>query len=256
MTTFAGWLAGAAFLGICGWSVLLAELTGHWLFARLVGSRGLLPTQGRGGQRLTRRRRVIVWAGGLLGAYGLCSAFSLAGLLSTGRLEVSRSVQVLHQMPAETAGLRDADEIVSIDGEPVRDFEHLRQVVKRHPESAIRVEVVRGSGRLVFEVVPDQSGTIGVRSMMRRQSWPLGEVSREAGLYPAKTWVGLSHSLALAARGRKSADLAGPAEIAQLVGGQAKRELLLALAAYTSMLAAYLVPAQVLLLIAYLLRRD
>lgn len=64
-----------------------------------------------------------------------------------------RVVAVRPGTPAEKAGLRPGDVIVSFDGQPVRDSAHLRQVLAAHaPGDSVTVSVRRGEQQLDLQV--------------------------------------------------------------------------------------------------------
>ena len=51
--------------------------------------------------------------------------------------------EVIAKRPAAIAGLQVGDRILSVDGDPIKDFNDLRFVVTVHPGSALRVEYLR-----------------------------------------------------------------------------------------------------------------
>jgi regulator of sigma E protease len=256
MTWFGQWLVGVLLYSAASWALLLGAVGGHWLVARLLGLRGILPTRGRSGAEVTRVKRSAIWLGGILVAYGLCATCSLVGLLAAGKVEPTRFVQVMHARAAERGGMRDGDEVISIEGEPVRSFEHLRELVSRHRNQLIRVEVLRRGGRRVLEVTPDSSGLIGVTSIERRAAWRSTEVLGLSLTYPARVWTWLLRSFTSMMTGREAPRLSGPAGVARYVLEQAASDRPVVLALYTSAFAAYLLPAELLLLAAYLCRKD
>lgn len=56
--------------------------------------------------------------------------------------------------PAQAAGLRLGDQIISVDGRPVTDFEQLRAVVVTHPDQTMPLVVRRGNRVLTLHVRP------------------------------------------------------------------------------------------------------
>jgi regulator of sigma E protease len=91
--------------------------------------------------------------------------------------------------PAEQAGLQPGDEIVSIDGQPAATWEEAQYAILIRPDSAVRLEVRRGSERR--EVVvrstssgADKVGTIGVSPLVRVGLVNPGSPAEQAGLRP------------------------------------------------------------------------
>jgi putative serine protease PepD len=65
----------------------------------------------------------------------------------------SRVAEVVSGSPAERAGVRTGDVIVSIDGKPIQDAEDVSSALDGHqPGDRVKVEVRRGSGRQTVEV--------------------------------------------------------------------------------------------------------
>ncbi|HSN14410.1 MAG TPA: M50 family metallopeptidase [Anaeromyxobacteraceae bacterium] len=65
-------------------------------------------------------------------------------------------------MPAEAAGLRQGDRIVSVAGRPVDTWLGLVQELQRHPAEEIALEVDRGeAGRTVLRITPRNDGGVG-----------------------------------------------------------------------------------------------
>jgi regulator of sigma E protease len=62
--------------------------------------------------------------------------------------------RVLPQGAAELAGLRAGDEIVAVNGEPVKRWEDWVQLVRRSPDRLLRLEIRRGGELLATELTP------------------------------------------------------------------------------------------------------
>lgn len=140
---------------------------------------------------------------------------------------------------AEKAGMQVGDRVLTMDGQPVKDWDAWVTYVRAHPEQVIRTEVERGEDRLSFELRPQRreskEGDIGYvgagvkmpEAMEQRfttlvRFGPLEAVSEAV----AKTW----HMSALTLRmlwgmvvGDVSmSNISGPISIAQYAGYSAQ----------------------------------
>jgi regulator of sigma E protease len=91
--------------------------------------------------------------------------------------------------PAETAGLRPGDEIVSIDGQPKASWEDALVAIVVRPDRALRVRVRRGGQESDFVVQSTSTSTqkmgqIGVSPLVRIGQVLPGSPAERAGLKP------------------------------------------------------------------------
>lgn len=97
--------------------------------------------------------------------------------------QVPRVLQVVAGQPAESAGLREGDELVTVDGRPVANTGELVRHLQEHPGEAVVLGVLRAGERLELPVVPEADeagvGKIGIEvgSYVR---YPLGEAFVES----------------------------------------------------------------------------
>lgn len=75
-----------------------------------------------------------------------------------GRVQV---IEVLKDFPAEQAGLRPGDTIVSIDGQLLGKVEAIQAYVNEHAEDGIDLRVTRGKEELAFDVRPEKDPESG-----------------------------------------------------------------------------------------------
>jgi len=64
--------------------------------------------------------------------------------------------------PAEAAGFRKGDYIVAINGNSVRFYQEVRQVIAANPGKPLEVQVLRGQDSVMLSVTPSKEGAIGV----------------------------------------------------------------------------------------------
>lgn len=117
----------------------------------------------------TRRgRAILVGFAGCAVAY-LVPAFFLVTHGVLAGVPDSTVVEVVASQPAETAGLRSGDRIVTAEHVAVTSFEDLRAVLAGASES-VTLEVERNGSLKTFVVEKGASGQLGVRPTIRAQS--------------------------------------------------------------------------------------
>ncbi len=76
-----------------------------------------------------------------------------SALMSPGRTEAVRILRVLEGSPAEQAGLKAGDVILSIDGHPTPTLNNVKKYMHgREPGEQVRFEVWRDGRAMTFEV--------------------------------------------------------------------------------------------------------
>jgi regulator of sigma E protease len=140
---------------------------------------------------------------------------------------------------AQRAGLRADDRIVRVDGNAITQWKDLVEVVRRHPGSALHLEIERAGGALEIEVTPDavdeegkQVGKIGAAPHVEQRDFDamLVEVSYPPlaafGQAVRKTWETAAVSLNMMGKmvlGEISMkNLSGPITIADYAGQSAQ----------------------------------
>ena len=63
--------------------------------------------------------------------------------------------EVMTNSPAEVAGIRAGDALVSINGEPVYHYEKVTDYIQKHPKEAIKFEVERDGKRFLATIRPE-----------------------------------------------------------------------------------------------------
>lgn len=99
------------------------------------------------------QRALIVSAGPLANMAFSALLFSLVFLTGTPRL-LPVVGQVMDGYPAQEAGIREGDRILAIDGQEVRYWDDLLQIIPRSQGRPLRVLIDRDGQRLALTVVP------------------------------------------------------------------------------------------------------
>ncbi len=98
-------------------------------------------------------RMAVVVAGPLFNL--LLAVFIFAGVFMFGVPQLTTRVgMVNHDFPAYRAGIKPGDQILSVDGKPVKNWTELAQAIRKSQGPTIRLQVKRGSRILTFDVHP------------------------------------------------------------------------------------------------------
>lgn len=129
-------------------------------------------------------------------------------------------VSVSEGAPAAAAGLRDADTILSIDGQPIATFEDLSAKVQASADKEVPFVVMRDGAQVTIPIKPQFTEAcgkicIGVRPYVLRVPISAGEAAKQAVLEPPHVVKNMLVSLADLARGKSEEKLGGPARMVQ-----------------------------------------
>jgi membrane-associated protease RseP (regulator of RpoE activity) len=147
---------------------------GHMLVARLLGVRGMTfasQTLRAEAFSASRARRLAVRGAEPLAAY--VALVLLNVLLYANERVPTSQVRVAPGLPAEQAGLRDGDRILSVREVPVTSFDQLRERIQQAGGESLPLQVERGAEVLSLVVTPDAQGRIGVFPTEERLATPL-----------------------------------------------------------------------------------
>ena len=182
------------------------------------------------------RRALVVTAGPA--ANFILSILVFAALFATyGRpVSVPRADTIVAGSPAEKAGIKPGDRILSIDGSPIESFSDLQQIVTLAAGDTLAVLVERNGERIALSATPERrevpdglggtqrvgmlgiSRTIGAGDVVFHRYSALGAVGEGV----KETWTIVERTLTYVGRllrGRETVDqLSGPIRVAQVSG--------------------------------------
>lgn len=129
--------------------------------------------------------------------------------------------------PAYMAGLREGDEILQVDGQPVGSWGELSQRIRRAPDTELSLTVRRGEQTFDLPVRTTPDSVIGIalpESITVRHAYPLTEAiwrgAQQTGYAVGQIYAGLASFVLHPVRLREN--VAGPIAIAQVAREQAR----------------------------------
>ncbi len=102
-------------------------------------------------------RAVVLAAGSAMNFFLAIAAFSLAFMVGVPTLSAEGPVRlaaVSPESPAQEAGLREGDVVVSFDGQPVAGSQQFRELTQQHIGQPIHLVVRRGGVEVPVELTP------------------------------------------------------------------------------------------------------
>jgi regulator of sigma E protease len=188
--------------------------------------------------------RVATVFGGPLANYLFASVLAFIAFAAFGEPEFSTTVDVLPDTPAAASEMQDGDKIIRVDGEQLKDFEHMRKLILAHPEQPIVISVLRNGEERELTIVPaatgeDGGGQIGVRPRRVYAPLALPEAAWRSVVYPAMVVEQLVRGLARMMTAEETPDVSGPVGIVKY-GAQMVEAGPYEILAFLAMLSAYL----------------
>lgn len=152
------------------------------------------------------------------------SVFFVMGVQSfPNRPEIGR---VVAGMPAETAGLRPGDRILSVEGKPVKTWTELRDAWGNKPGRILSVVISRSGVEKQVTLIPKDNGEgraiIGVTAVLDSRPVSLWEALSLGGKESALVVESIFGGLAAAVTGAGQADVSGPIGVARMAGAVAE----------------------------------
>lgn len=190
--------------------------------------------------------RIVTIAAGPLANYLFASVLMFFGFLLGGNQmvdETSMRVNIAPEGPAAQVGVQKGDRIVAVNGEGIRDWDHLKKVVGAHPGEKVDIEIERGAERLHVFPTPiaaegDTKGKILVGPYTSWQPVTAGQAAVLSVTEPPKVVYNLVKGFARMIAGKEKPELSGPVGIvketasAMKSGAHVYLKLLGALSAY------------------------
>ncbi|MFH1943201.1 MAG: RIP metalloprotease RseP [bacterium] len=182
-------------------------------------------------------QRVLVVLAGPLMNIGFALAVFVCATLIYGVAEQIPGTTVgslVEGMPAERAGIRPEDKIISIDGQSVSSWEQMTKTIRRSPGRSLSIGLIRVDSAFVTTVVPDTAqstnaevtesyGQIGIWPKMEMRRVGPGKAFATGGatmFYFSKLIFGTV--VKLVTRKESIRSIGGPVFIAQLAGESAR----------------------------------
>jgi len=173
-------------------------------------------------------KRLLVIVAGPAMNYALAWTL-LVGLLVAGaaqlKLDTTEIGGLVPDMPAATAGLREGDAIVAVDGERVEDFRSLAETLGTHAAQQVTLTVEREGRRFDLPVTTNEQGQIGIRPPEEIVSFAPGEAIARASEFLVAGSLAIVSGIVDLIRGEATGGLMGPVGIASEVAQQAARGL-------------------------------
>jgi regulator of sigma E protease len=173
--------------------------------------------------------RIATIGAGPLANYLFASVLMFFGFLLGGHTvvdETSMKVSVGREGPAAQIGMQSGDRILAVDGERIRDWDQLKQVVGAKPGEKVDIEVERGSEKMRFKPTPYAAGEHKAKIMVGPhttiQPVTTGQAAVLAVKEPPKVVYGLVKGLARILSMKEKPELSGPVGIGKEMAAAAK----------------------------------
>jgi regulator of sigma E protease len=173
--------------------------------------------------------RICTIAAGPLANYFFASVLMFAGFLIGGKPmvdETSMRVSIAEGGPAAAVGVQKGDRILSVNGQPIANWEQLKKSVGAHPGEKIDLEIERKGEKLHLFPVPngegDTKGKILVGPYAETVKVGVAEAAVLSVKEPPKVVFALVKGLSRMILGKEKPELSGPVGIVKETANAAK----------------------------------
>jgi regulator of sigma E protease len=163
--------------------------------------------------------------------YLFASVLFFGALMIGGQHVPTTIVDLVEGGAAESAHMKNGDEIVGIAGQHIDNFEQMRQIILASPNRPLDIEVLREGQHVHVNVTPEPKGEnggglIGVApATTRREPVAVSEALSISVVRPAEVVYRLVIGLGRIVTGKEKASLTGPVGISREIGKAAHRGL-------------------------------
>lgn len=179
------------------------------------------------------KRMLVILAGSLMNF--VLPVFLFAAIFFTQGMDklVDEPIvgSVMTGMPAETAGLREGDRVLSINGKAMHDWKEIVVTLRANGTREVELETERGGSVQKLVLLPEydeesKRPLIGITPRFTKIEMGFGASVSEGFAYTKNIIAGMVRSLSMMLTGKAEADVSGPLGVAQMAGKMAEKGLL------------------------------
>ena len=172
--------------------------------------------------------RITTIVAGPLANYLFASVLFFGAFYIGGESVWANQVKVMEDGAAEAGRMRSGDEIVKINGERVKEFEQLRDIVMANASKPLEFTVHRDGKELTLTVTPEAKaeggkGLIGVTPIFKEIPMTLGAAAKRSVTEPAMIVKSTVVQIAQIVTREVDPQIAGPVKIGEHLGKAAER---------------------------------
>jgi regulator of sigma E protease len=162
--------------------------------------------------------RISAIFAGPLANYLFASVLFFAAFMILGEPVPTTKVDVMDDGAAKAARMKDGDEVVRINNTPIKDWDHMRELILANPNKPLDISVKRNDEFFDLKVTPQPKGEkgggqIGVMPIPKSIPMSAKDAAVRSVVFPAKVVEALVIGLARIVTGKEKAQLTGPVGI-------------------------------------------